>query len=492
MHKQQQARKALEGLRTLTLLVAEHAVNFREQIKTAYYLSGVEEKYKDFPILYDGVNYLAKMSTDTGFLVGSEYSKLFNISKNPDPFLLAPATPYTVVKGMSKRRQLEALKVSPYIELPIPVAILRRIKAVEPVLLNEPKVTQKGEPMSEKKLKEPRNDILDHMLPNSTTQNFAQAYDSELNRNYVSQRSETETREIQSPSFSPDRSSLPSEPSLLPLNMTDCDVPKFLGWYQAKVSEKFIKSYSPLEQLLEKTQTGYNPIWLCYASERYAKEGASRLLENNSIDNAVHGFAVFHIDPASQIRSRVLILHASVSDESTDPKKLPEFLRQLMEYIWKNVNCDEIRIELSHFTQEDGKLAAYSALKDALQELKFRWKTLISDQEGNRVVVLGANRPENMPFEDSLKAINCKNEPITFKHAVVFSLSETETAQKKSMTDTVGPHSLCSYLEALKSFIKKSAEGKCELDLKEVKDQVTNSLVNAASKLHTIVDYYIV
>ncbi len=81
------------------------AVNFREQLRASYYLAGDEERRNEagrFPIYYNNANYLAKMCTDTTFLCDTEYSRLFNISRKNDPFLITAAAPYARAKGVSK------------------------------------------------------------------------------------------------------------------------------------------------------------------------------------------------------------------------------------------------------------------------------------------------------------------------------------------------------------------------------------------------------
>ena len=95
----------MEELRLSSLAVIENSVGFREQLKSMYYLSGAEDKMpqaEKFPIMFNGINYLLKMKSDTAFLASSEFSKWFNFSKKTDPFLVTPATPYVVSKGASK------------------------------------------------------------------------------------------------------------------------------------------------------------------------------------------------------------------------------------------------------------------------------------------------------------------------------------------------------------------------------------------------------
>jgi hypothetical protein len=56
------------------------------------------------------------------------------------------------------------------------------------------------------------------------------------------------------------------------------------------------------------------------------------------------GLLVFYLDPASQIKKRVMILHAS----AVSPVELKVALDVYVKYIWENVNAEEIRVGLGH------------------------------------------------------------------------------------------------------------------------------------------------
>lgn len=171
---------------------------------------------------------------------------------------------------------------------------------------------------------------------------------------------------------------------LRPLKIHEREVAAFLAEYQTGVSAKLIQSYVPCAELLEKSQTGYEPCWLCLRSD------------SNSADHKkIKGLAVFHIDPTSKLRVRVNILHAT-AEESTGNVK--DFLQQVVDYIWANVNCEEIRVGLAHIEQAGEKYIPYDPLKNAYQDLQFRWKTLTNDEQGKRILVLGLSRPATKPF----------------------------------------------------------------------------------------------
>ncbi len=181
----------------------------------------------------------------------------------------------------------------------------------------------------------------------------------------------------------------PKQPlaGLCPLGIREGEVAAFLQEYQRHVSDKLVQSYVPCAELLEKSMTGYEPCWVCLKD---FSVGAGKSPYEN-----VKGLAVFHVDPTSKLRVRVNILHASVA-ESAGPVK--EFLQKVVDYVWANVNCEEIRVGLAHIEQAGEKYVPYEPLKNAYQELQFRWKTLTNDEEGKRILVLGLSRPATKPF----------------------------------------------------------------------------------------------
>lgn len=134
------AREDLNRLRDLTLAVGESAASMRKQLANNCGSSKDQrtKKIKRLPIMYEGNNYLIKMMSDTEFLSESEYGKIFAIRRLNDPFLLAAANPQAVTKSTSKRTQITVLKQKePAAELPVSSQLLKRIKAVERVLLKE-------------------------------------------------------------------------------------------------------------------------------------------------------------------------------------------------------------------------------------------------------------------------------------------------------------------------------------------------------------------
>jgi hypothetical protein len=435
------------------VVVVECAVSVREQLKIIYCLSGgeLEQKYDSFPIIYKGVNYLAKMNSDTVFLNETHYGKLFQISGKSDPFLLVPATIHIASTRNTKQRLFSTLKQT-FIELPISISLLKRIKAADSILLKEKAITQ-GSALRSNRRRTPR----DPSLKANTEKYFPLPIKSRISSRKSSHKVLVEVSR------------------LCPLKIRDIDVARLVEWYKSKVSDSFAKSYCSLDDLLERSQAGHNPIWLGYSSH----ENAFNLIEAKHSFN-IEGLAVIHIDPSSQLRTRVVILHASVIEDEV--KHLSDFLLKLMDYIWTTINCDEVRVELLHFTQND-KLAPYELLKYEYQRLKFKWKTLINDKYSNRVLILGINRPEDKQFN---KGLDCKNEPIVFKHGVVLTLTDKLLDVDNEELKVPKLYSLCSYLQVIKQF----EEPNCYLSLSDEEHNVLiESLMKSIDKLAGTVIY---
>ena len=96
-----------------------------------------------------------------------------------------------------------------------------------------------------------------------------------------------------------------------------------------------------------------------------------------------------------------------------------------LDYIWKHTDAQELRIGLHHFEKMVGespkkkpKLVVDEDFKTLLKKFNFRWKQIISKAGGDRILVLGTNRPENYPLEKE------KKENFKIKLSTVFSIKE--------------------------------------------------------------------
>ena len=83
-----------------------------------------------------------------------------------------------------------------------------------------------------------------------------------------------------------------------------------------------------------------------------------------------HGLACVHIDPTHAQGHRAFLRHISV----IRTELLPQALSLIVDFIWRRIDCDHIRLEQYHVKDPaTQKLAAEANLKDALKAAKFRW-----------------------------------------------------------------------------------------------------------------------
>jgi len=305
----------------------------------------------------------------------------------------------------SRRKQIDALKnQAKIVILPIAPMLLKKIREAETVILQEAVVdisyrknseAQASSQRSHKSISslESKKDAKDNSTRSKKSiKNGVSASKDQL----VQEQKEDEVLKVEDSSNKIEEQSINNTHKnehkendevldedeklvLRPLRMKESEIKGFLEHYQKKISKQLLESYSPFSELLETSFSGYEPYWLC-------------LIDKDKF--SIKGLAVFHLDPESKIRSRVMILHASVTVE----ENLNDFLKELINFIWANVNCEEIRVGIVHIEQDNTKSAPYLPLKTAYQNLSFKWKTLANDENGKRVLILGLNRPITEQF----------------------------------------------------------------------------------------------
>ena len=126
---------------------------------------------------------------------------------------------------------------------------------------------------------------------------------------------------------------------------------------------------------------------------------------------------------------RINILQMSVSNRDG----LEEAMKLCLDYIWKYTNAEEVRIGIHHFeVEEKGKevLKVDEEYKSCLKRFKFKWKQIISNAGGTRILVMGANRPAEYPLQ--------KGQDNTFKikMATLFAIKKVEDRKAKINAST--------------------------------------------------------
>ena len=138
---------------------------------------------------------------------------------------------------------------------------------------------------------------------------------------------------------------------------------------------------------------------------------------------------------------------------------LQKATEQVVDYIWRNVHCMHIRIELYHQLDEPtGKLQADPDVKNALTKVGFKWKTLSNDPvTGKRAQIMQLNKPAAAP---ALEKGRAGEEPVTIKAGLVMTIGQVKsTAASQDKKSTVA---LVSCILGSLNHLKDYNEGKHE------------------------------
>lgn len=195
-----------------------------------------------------------------------------------------------------------------------------------------------------------------------------------------------------SPQKSPQRSTIkediPASPakkdgmatSVKPIDLYEDEVEQYLKLYLGQLDQSMRNSFlSEPKALLERANMGQDPVWF-------------ELLEGKELEKKV-GLAVAHVDNTVFTTRRMVILHFT----SEDRERYQEFLGKFVEHLWKNDECNEIKISLYYLEDQNSNLGADKHLQECIKKLGFRWKQLTNDKyTGKRYIDYLIKRPENI------------------------------------------------------------------------------------------------
>ena len=139
----------------------------------------------------------------------------------------------------------------------------------------------------------------------------------------------------------------------------------------------------------------------------------------------VIGFAAFNFDFTVSNEFRCFVRALNIYDSA----RLQEAVELVLTHIWKNVYCNNIRIELFYQKEaETGKFNAVPEVKTAFQKNGFKWKTLNNDPvTGKRAQVMQANRFATTPAFENPRMLTAGQEPLTFKSGFISAVAADQT-----------------------------------------------------------------
>ena len=168
-------------------------------------------------------------------------------------------------------------------------------------------------------------------------------------------------------------------------------------------------SFASPELLFKQMESGYERHYLKIVAFHEGRKMA-------------HGLACVNIDQSYRQGFRAFLRHISV----IRVELLPQALKLIVDFIWRRIHCDHIRLEQVHVKNEETqKLAADNNLKDALKQEKFRWQSLINDPvTGKRSQLMQLNKPKGeaaaaLPQFENPRNVQLGQEPVTIKAGIL-------------------------------------------------------------------------
>jgi hypothetical protein len=191
-----------------------------------------------------------------------------------------------------------------------------------------------------------------------------------------------------------------------PMKMTEALFKTWVKDYlEKKIEKRVADSFYDCDQLLAKQANGYERHYI-------------KLMLAGSKEP--QGLAVFNVDHTTQGEFRGYIRHLS----TVDVTKLQKAAELVINFIWKTVYCQHIRLELFHKQDSAGKFQADPDVKNAFSKLGFKWKTLSNDPHtGKRAQIMQLSRPITAPgFDKKYRKMEPGVEPLTIKAAFIIGL----------------------------------------------------------------------
>ena len=110
-----------------------------------------------------------------------------------------------------------------------------------------------------------------------------------------------------------------------------------------------------------------------------------------TFEDKIHGLACIGYDKSLPGSHRCYIRHLS----TIMADQLEKALSAVVEFVFGNIPCDHVRVEINHFKDNNGNLKVDNSVKSVFTSLGFRWKTLNNDPlTGKRSQVMQLDNPK--------------------------------------------------------------------------------------------------
>ncbi|CAD8091819.1 unnamed protein product [Paramecium sonneborni] len=414
----QKSAELITHLRILSINVVEQILGWRQYLMK-FLVNIHSEESISLPYTYQRENYLIKMRKDILYITNSILSNYYQFSVKPDPFFVAitkPAEdPNKIVQFISKPL-LKRIKNCEIIIQEETQSISKDDKSIhnqtnsrDQIKMSPEKAIQPGRIRPPKRQEQSQNQKriiykqLDHNELTNQTQNSVpkniplkqpnkqgSATPQKQNSLKVTPNDSNNKQQVQ-------ESIPPSEQKKL--NLVHAAVPiveqqnvinddddetfkvkkcqlndQIVIDHLNNINEDFQKSWRGEIQLM---QNQYNQYDDSFCLGIYQK---SQLL----------ALGQCYLDQSLQER-RLMLSHFS----TRDPQQFQELLKIILKFIWEIDPCQEIRMSLYHYNQNDS-FQANKEITAKLKELGFKWKVVQSVNSETRFTVMAVRRPTDI------------------------------------------------------------------------------------------------
>ena len=142
--------------------------------------------------------------------------------------------------------------------------------------------------------------------------------------------------------------------------------------YLARLDKRQLESFAPFETLIYGCREGLD---LQIMALRDGKDTGPLTYES------IRGLVLLNQDSAPSKNAtgasaiKITLHHFS----SVDVNDRDSLMTLTLNYIWKEMHCSAVRVNLYHLKDENGSLRADVDIKKLLKEHKFKWKTVKND-----------------------------------------------------------------------------------------------------------------
>ena len=491
------------NMRLLTINVVECIKKWKESFvyMSSFLPSTVTFDTTTVEFCFGNYNYLRKLSSDMNFLYGSSLSRIISFSNRSDPFLLTPSIYKKKVSTSSGRvdpQQIIVITLHP--ELKVRIQLCQRFITAElsnnnksrtndhelqPLTVNDPKKPEfhtaedtyhrtddhirsrskmeidaeqiKSNPIE----KEPDNCSI-APLPTSNKQLYKDSSEVQVIEITNNEKNNVEEAEIieHAPHKESEEqaviweskkdnfvipdvfsisngknisdSNIIKQCGLFPIQLTMTDFKRFYEDYMSDLDDRFKKSFEEYDDIKEMAQHGHESYFIQYKSL------------NISTPN---GLLIMYGDATCQTHRRVIISHISTKSM----KDIVLFAHKAVSFIWENLPYKEIRIGLKHFLSPQNQLQTDPDITNLfINELKFRWKTLINNDNTKRITYFGLNKPEGISAVREYPS----NGFLFVRSYVVLLINGSANDSKSNSNNS--KYSVIPYLHCLKELVQNA------------------------------------